>query len=193
MAYLVSRLCLDGEAKNIHDMAFYDYFSQLLRDLGPGEYLYQLSEQAPESSVMHSRGISHKYLTESILAMRPAGLQAKVLSVKDSGYMNHASGTCRATPSPSCACSTIPNWSEARSGGRVGWHTCARSPSLSAEDAAFGRVYFQILYCGIFISSPSCKADWWDTMPATVMFSAMTTSTSGWRSWRMAVMNSSVR
>ncbi len=48
---LVNRLCLDGEAKNIHVMAFYDYFSQLLHDLGPGEYLNQLSEQAPESSV----------------------------------------------------------------------------------------------------------------------------------------------
>lgn len=49
---LVNRLCLDGEAKNIHVMAFYDYFSQLLHDLGPGEYLNQLSEQTPESSVM---------------------------------------------------------------------------------------------------------------------------------------------
>jgi superfamily I DNA/RNA helicase len=49
---LVDQLCLEGEAKNIHVMAFYDYFSQLLHDLGPGEYLNQLSERAPESSKM---------------------------------------------------------------------------------------------------------------------------------------------
>lgn len=49
---LVNRLCLDGEAKHIHVMAFYDYFSKLLHELGPGEYLNQLSEQAPESSAM---------------------------------------------------------------------------------------------------------------------------------------------
>ncbi len=51
---LVHQLCLEGEAKNIHVMAFYDYFSQLLHDLGPGEYLNQLSEQASESSPMQN-------------------------------------------------------------------------------------------------------------------------------------------
>jgi len=50
---LVDRLCLHGEAKNIHVMAFYDYFSHLLHDFGPSEYLNHLSEQAPGSSAMH--------------------------------------------------------------------------------------------------------------------------------------------
>ena len=52
LRHLVDRLCLDGEAKNIHVMAFYDYFSQLLHNLGPSEYLNQLSELSPESSAM---------------------------------------------------------------------------------------------------------------------------------------------
>lgn len=49
---LVQRLCLEGEEKNIHVMAFYDYFSHLLHEVGPGEYLNQLYEEAPESSAM---------------------------------------------------------------------------------------------------------------------------------------------
>jgi superfamily I DNA/RNA helicase len=49
---LVQRLCLEGEEKDIHVMAFYDYFSQLLNEVGPGEYLNQLYEEAPESSAM---------------------------------------------------------------------------------------------------------------------------------------------
>ena len=49
----VNQLCLGKEAQNIHVMAFYDYFSQLLTDLGPGEYLNQLSDQLPASSAMH--------------------------------------------------------------------------------------------------------------------------------------------
>ena len=51
---LVNQLCLDGKARNIHVMAFYDYFSQLLHDFGPGEYLNQLSEQVPEPSPMQA-------------------------------------------------------------------------------------------------------------------------------------------
>jgi superfamily I DNA/RNA helicase len=49
---LVDQLCLEGEAKNVHVMAFYDYFSELLHELGPDEYLKQLSEQVSESSPM---------------------------------------------------------------------------------------------------------------------------------------------
>ena len=48
----MAQLCLVDEASNIHVMAFYDYFSQLLQGLGQGEYLNQLSEQAPQSSGM---------------------------------------------------------------------------------------------------------------------------------------------
>lgn len=49
---LVEQLCLEGEAKNIHVMAFYDYFSELLHELSPGEYLNQLAEQVSKSSPM---------------------------------------------------------------------------------------------------------------------------------------------
>ena len=33
-------------------MAFYDYFSELFRELGPSKYLKQLSEQASQSLAM---------------------------------------------------------------------------------------------------------------------------------------------
>jgi superfamily I DNA/RNA helicase len=49
---LVQRLCLEGEEKNIRVMAFYDYFSELLHEIGPGEYLHQLSLQAPPTSTL---------------------------------------------------------------------------------------------------------------------------------------------
>ena len=51
----------------------------------------------------------------------------------------------------------------------------------------------QIRYWGIFRSSPSLRADWWATMPETVMFKATAMSTSGFRSARMAVTNSFMR
>ena len=46
---LVKQLCLDGEDKNIHVLAFYDYFRVLLHELGPDKYLDQLSELATDS------------------------------------------------------------------------------------------------------------------------------------------------
>ncbi len=41
---LVKQLCMDGEDKNIHVFAFYDYFRALLHELGPDKYLEQLSK-----------------------------------------------------------------------------------------------------------------------------------------------------
>jgi superfamily I DNA/RNA helicase len=64
LRHLVDQLCLGHEAQNIHVMAFYDYFSQLLGELGPGEYLDQLSSQVPASSAMQDvfRGVNRQRL-----------------------------------------------------------------------------------------------------------------------------------
>jgi len=43
---LVKALCTPGELRNVHVMAFYDYFEQLVRHLGPNEYLKQLYKLA---------------------------------------------------------------------------------------------------------------------------------------------------
>ncbi len=43
---LVQALCSPEELKNIQVLAFYDYFEQLVRHFGPGEYLKQLIELA---------------------------------------------------------------------------------------------------------------------------------------------------
>ena len=43
------------------------------------------------------------------------------------------------------------------------------------------------MYCGIFINSPSFSADWWATMPATVMVNARAISTIGFRFWSIAI------
>ena len=51
----------------------------------------------------------------------------------------------------------------------------------------------QSVYWGILSNSPSLSADWWETTPATDMLSAQATFTSGVRSWRIAVTNSSIR
>lgn len=47
---LVRELCLEGEDANIHVMAFYDYFSDLLHDIGPDTYLNHLSNLIPEGA-----------------------------------------------------------------------------------------------------------------------------------------------
>ncbi|MCE5327186.1 MAG: hypothetical protein LLG01_12330 [Planctomycetaceae bacterium] len=44
-------------------------------------------------------------------------------------------------------------------------------------------------YCGIFIGWPSFIADWWATIPQTVMFNACATSTSGRRLVRIVSTN----
>lgn len=46
---LVQQLCSEEERRNIHVMAFYDYFRELLHDLGPESYLSQLRALSPES------------------------------------------------------------------------------------------------------------------------------------------------
>lgn len=51
---LVEQLCVDGEARNIHVLAFYDYFRELLHELGPDKYLDQLAKLVPESSPLLS-------------------------------------------------------------------------------------------------------------------------------------------
>jgi superfamily I DNA/RNA helicase len=51
---LISELCLEGEDANIHVMAFYDYFSDVLHEVGPETYLDQLSKLVPDSEgAMH--------------------------------------------------------------------------------------------------------------------------------------------
>lgn len=51
---LVRELCLDGEDASIEVMAFYDYFSDLLHEIGPNAYLDQLSALIPEGAAMRS-------------------------------------------------------------------------------------------------------------------------------------------
>jgi hypothetical protein len=46
---LVKQLCTEEERRNIHVMAFYDYFRDLIHLLGPDRYLHQLRELAPDS------------------------------------------------------------------------------------------------------------------------------------------------
>ena len=46
---LVQQLCSEEERRNIQVMAFYDYFKELLHDLGPESYLNQLRALSPES------------------------------------------------------------------------------------------------------------------------------------------------
>ena len=47
---LVQQLCTDEERKNIHVMAFYDYFRELLHGLGPVRFLDQLLAIAPDNA-----------------------------------------------------------------------------------------------------------------------------------------------
>lgn len=49
---LIRELCLDGEDVNIHVMAFYDYFSDLLHQIGPSTYLDHLLKLVPKGSEM---------------------------------------------------------------------------------------------------------------------------------------------
>ena len=49
---LVNELCGEEEAKNIKVMAFYDYFRELLHELGPGDYLEQLQDLAPGNEAL---------------------------------------------------------------------------------------------------------------------------------------------
>ena len=66
-------------------------------------------------------------------------------------------------------------------------------PMMVRSSGYSTRNRFYSLYCGIFISSPPLSADWWATMPATVMFNACAMSTHGLRFRRMASTNSLMR
>ena len=77
-------------------------------------------------------------------------------------------------------------------GERVGEPSEPRNTQNTRTPKAIGETG-HILYCGIFIGSPSFRADWWARMPATVRFRAAVMSTSGLRFWRMAVTNSFIR
>ncbi len=61
---LIRELCLDGEDAKIHVMAFYDYFSELLHQIGPSTYLHQLLKLVPERAAMRKviANVNHKNL-----------------------------------------------------------------------------------------------------------------------------------
>jgi superfamily I DNA/RNA helicase len=61
---LIRELCLEGEDAKIHVMAFYDYFSDLLHQLGPSTYLEQLSKLVPEGAAMRNviANVNHQNL-----------------------------------------------------------------------------------------------------------------------------------
>lgn len=69
----------------------------------------------------------------------------------------------------------------------------SRNGSSRLTTANGGQSDQNSVYCGIFSNSPPLRADWWATMPATVMFSAHAMLTSGVRPLRMDVTNSSHR
>lgn len=65
---LVDQICTEEERKNIQVLAFYDYFKQLLHDLGPQFYLNQLIESAPESKILRQviRGVNPVNLANEV-------------------------------------------------------------------------------------------------------------------------------
>jgi hypothetical protein len=65
---LVQQLCTEDERRTIHVMAFYDYFRELLHDLGPDPYLAQLRALAPENQYLRRvvRGVDRENLANEV-------------------------------------------------------------------------------------------------------------------------------
>ena len=65
---LVDQLCVDGDGQRIEVRAFYDFFRDLLHDLGPDRYLEQLSALVPAESPMQDvlRGVNRTELANEV-------------------------------------------------------------------------------------------------------------------------------
>lgn len=65
---LVDQLCVDGEGQRIEVRAYYDFFRDLLHDLGPDRYLEQLSALVPRESPMQDvlRGVNRTGLANEV-------------------------------------------------------------------------------------------------------------------------------